>query len=70
MASAWWKLADGNYVNPAQCSSVYPQGSGTTWNLEVDVDGVGHALSGTWTSQAAALEAARKLVQGIDPGTF
>ena len=68
---AWWKLKDGNYVRPEACISVYAMpGAGTDYELEVDISGAGHRLAGTWSSQAAAQEAARELVHGIDVATF
>jgi hypothetical protein len=41
-----------------------------TWYLEVDVAGSGVRLNGSWASEADAQEAARELVQPVDPGTY
>lgn len=66
---AWWLTASNAYANSTDVSTVYVTGSDTTWHLNVSLgSGLGDdiLLNGTWASQAAAMEAARQLVQGFD----
>lgn len=72
---SWWKLKDGNYIRSGAVTMVYTEQEGSNWELEVDVPGTASApaglrLAGSWANQAAAQEAARELVHGIDPSTF
>jgi len=67
---AWWKTSTFAYVNSDQIGSIWVTGVGSTWYIhvwfpEADQD---IALEGQWTTQAAAMEAARQLVQGFTPG--
>jgi hypothetical protein len=66
----WLKLPNGNFVNTAQARSIYAVNDSGTWYLEVDVAGSGVRLNGSWASEADAQEAARELVQPVDPGTY
>lgn len=67
----WVKLSDGNYVNLDHCLSMYGSGSGSTFYLNVQLDdSTSHQINGVWATGAAAQEAARRIVHGVDPGTF
>jgi hypothetical protein len=63
-------LPNGNFVNTAQARSIYAVNDSGTWYLELDVNGSGVRLNGSWTSEADAQEAARELVQPVDTATY
>jgi hypothetical protein len=68
----WWKTASNAYVNSKNVKSVYVTGADTTWTITAwfgnPIEGDDDLpLFGTWTSEAAALEAMQKLVQGFNP---
>ena len=72
MSDTWLKTDTGAYVRSGAYRAIYAAGSGSSWTLWLDLnDGSAQtSLSGTFTSEAAAEEAARRIVHGVDPGTF
>ncbi len=76
--ASWWKVRNLNaYLNPATCRSIYATNFGANdYRIQVDSpnpSGAGQVtetLEGTFTTQAAAEAALKRLVQGIDPSTF
>jgi hypothetical protein len=72
MNDAWLKTDTGAYVRLGAYRSIYATGSGTTWNLWMDLNegGGSVSLNGSYVSESDAEETARRLVRGIDPSTF
>ena len=66
----WLKMADGAYVNSDKGRSIYAAGSGSTWGINIDLDGTGFTLNGSWSTKAGAEEAIRELIDGVDPATY
>lgn len=71
----WVETDTGDYVNvSALASKVLATGGGGSWSLQLKTtEGSGvttYNLAGTWASQADAQDAARKLLDGIDPSTY
>lgn len=67
----WVKSDTGDYINTDHLLLVTATGSGSSWSLQgTTVTGQQPALAGNWASQAAAQEAARELIDGVDSSTF
>jgi hypothetical protein len=74
----WWKLAKvgtsdvGAYVHGDLVKLLFADADGSTWVVRA-ADDIGlspqSTLAGTYTTQAAAEDAIRRLVHGIDPST-
>lgn len=66
------KDTNGGYINAGHITGVYAEQSGSDWKIKVSVIGetTDVFLAGTWTSQAAAQEAARELFDGVDPASY
>lgn len=72
MSDTWVKTDTGSYVRLGAYRAIYAAGSSSTWNLWLDLnDGSAQvSLDGTFTSEAEAEDAARRIVRGLDPATF
>lgn len=71
----WVRDDSAGYGNIDSAYSVYAVEVSTgTWALRAFTpdDRVNYAfqLAGTWSTQAAAIEAIRQLVDGVDPSTY
>jgi len=64
----WWLDFFGDYINSAALGALVAEGSDTTWHIRpLWMDGTeGPILAGEYASQAAAQEAIRLLVHGVD----
>jgi hypothetical protein len=72
MSDVWVKGASGDYYRLGAYRAIYPDGSASSWALWLDTnDGTAQTqLNGVFASAADAREAARKLVDGLDPGSY
>lgn len=67
----WVKSSTGDYINTDHLLLIVAVGSGSSWTLQATtVTSQQPDLAGNWSSQAAAQEAARELIDGIDPATY
>jgi hypothetical protein len=63
----WIKRADGNYLCLETGKNVIAFGSGSSWTVRADGSSEDLAFDSVFASQAAAQDAIRRLVQGVDP---
>jgi len=72
MCDTWLKTDTGTHVRLGAYRAMHAEQSGSNWHLWLDLnDGSGSvSLSGTFSSESEAEEAARRIVHGIDPETF
>ncbi len=67
----WAKTSTGNYTNLDHCLVLEVIGSGSSFNIQATAtSGATPVLAGTWTTSAAAQEAMRELVDGVDSSTY
>lgn len=69
----WAKRDNGDYVNIDLTTRLSTTGSGSSWTITASWPENGTVtvtLAGTWSSQADAQEAIRKLVDAVDPSTY
>lgn len=72
MQDLWVKATNNAWFRLGAYRAIYVSGSGSAWHLWLDLnDGTAQTeLSGEWTTETAAADAARRLVEGVDPGTY
>lgn len=64
----WVQLTNGNFANLVACQYLYAVLDNSQWVLRTS-PGTG-TLVGTYASEAAAQDAARRLVTGVDPSAY
>lgn len=67
----WIKNEDGNYINPDTMASIWAVAVAPIWKVRAGAwNEDGWFLNGTWSTEAAAQEAIRELIDGVDPATY
>jgi len=66
------KYHNGGYLNTDHINGVYVEASGSEFVIMASFTGSDPdvALSGSWSTQAEAEDAMRRLFRGVDPATY